>query len=286
MRMFWLAICVLALVVAIVAWRNNVSGGSQVPPPTPVAMQTNGSVGSDAGVPVNSDINRASLDAGNNTAQPSSAALRQPPAQPTAAPSPTPDQQALADDLMTSADRGSGDEDIGDALDDGSVPAPGNHDEGSGGGAGSTPASPAKIDGKYIVAGEGTADAPYEITWDLLILASQTYQPRQGKTDIPPQVAAVNGKRIKIAGYYAVPIASTDPKEVLFMLNMWDGCCIGVPPSPYDAIEVRLKEPLGTGKQYVSYGTLTGTLSVDPYVQNGWLLGMYVMQDGELEAGM
>ena len=28
----------------------------------------------------------------------------------------------------------------------------------------------------------------------------------------------------------------------LMMLNQWDGCCIGVPPTPYDAIEVKLKE--------------------------------------------
>ena len=119
------------------------------------------------------------------------------------------------------------------------------------------------------------------------MLASQTYQPRQGKTDIPPQVKAVDKHRIKIAGYFAFPVASTDPKEVLFMLNMWDGCCIGVPPSPYDAIEVRLKEPMANArKQFTNYGTLTGTLKVDPYVQNGWLLGMYVMEDGAIEAGM
>ena len=294
MRTFWLAICILALVVAVLAWRSAVSGGAQVSPPT-VTMQSNaGNGGRDAGVPVNSNVKSgAAIDAGSN-AQPSSAALRQPPSAPVAAPSPTPDEQALADELVKSADRtgGSDGDDIGDALDDDMPALPGNHDdagednEGGAAAAPIAPAGPAKIDGTYIIAGEGTAEAPYEITWDLLILASQTYQPRQGKTDIPPQVAAVNGKRIRIAGYFAVPIASTDPKEVLFMLNMWDGCCIGVPPSPYDAIEVRLKEPLGGGKQFVNYATLTGTLMVDPYVQNGWLLGMYVMQDGELELEM
>ena len=29
--------------------------------------------------------------------------------------------------------------------------------------------------------------------------------------------------------------------EALVMLNQWDGCCIGVPPTPYDAVEVRLR---------------------------------------------
>jgi hypothetical protein len=143
------------------------------------------------------------------------------------------------------------------------------------------------VDGKYIVAGSGAADDPYQITWDLLMLTAQTYQPRLGSTTIPPQVQAMDGAHIKIAGYFAVPMASTDAREVLVMLNMWDGCCIGLPPSPCDAIEVRLKEPLpGSGKQYINYGTLTGTLQVDPFVQNGWLLGMYLVEDGELEVGM
>jgi hypothetical protein len=141
------------------------------------------------------------------------------------------------------------------------------------------------VDGEYILAGAGTAADPFVITWDLLLLASQTYVPREGRTEMPPQVQAIDGSHIKIEGYFAFPLASTDPREVLFMLNQWDGCCIGVPPSPYDAIEVRLKESMGDGrKMYVSYGTLTGTLKVDPYVQDGWLLGIYVMHDGVIDS--
>jgi hypothetical protein len=143
------------------------------------------------------------------------------------------------------------------------------------------PANP--VDGAYILGGSGTADDPYQITWDLLLLAAQTYVPREGRTDMPPRVQAMDGAHIKIEGYFAFPLASTDSREVLFMLNMWDGCCIGVPPSPYDAIEVRLKEPMGSGgKQFVNYGTLTGVLKVDPFVQDGWLLGIYLMQEGSI----
>lgn len=297
MRMFWIVIGVLAVIAAVVFWRSESSGSKRdaatinasrdgtAPPATPSI---------DANRPRDaqpSDAATASPDAlADRAVAPAAPSLRNPANAATAAPgSPAPapakpTEQNLADELMASADQNQ-DENIDEVLGEDMPMAPGNHDEGDVGGAPGALSGPL-VDGKYIVAGDGSAEAPFEITWDLLVLASQTYQPRQGRTELPPQVQAVNGKRIKLAGYFAVPIASTDPKEVLFMLNMWDGCCIGIPPSPYDAVEVRLKEPLGGGKQFVNYATLTGTLVVDPYVQNGWLLGMYVMSDGELEIGM
>src|SRR5688572_28222316 len=121
MRVFWLAICVLALVVAIVSWRSAVSS-TVPPPPGPVVVQSGGDVGRDAGMPVNAGggESASSIDSGGS-AQPSSATLRQPPTAPVQAPSasPTPDQQALANELMDSAERdGAGNEDIDDALGD------------------------------------------------------------------------------------------------------------------------------------------------------------------------
>lgn len=292
MRMFWIAIGVLAIIAVIVVWRGESSGssrdrgsgiavqGSGAPSPSIAVEQSNRTTSPSAARGAGSPA--VSPDAAVDLAvAPGNNALRAPGTAKADAPGldVQTDEQDLADELMDSAEQNQN-EDIDDALDDGTVPMPGNEDAGVAEWDGEI------VDGKYIVAGEGTAENPYEVTWDLLVLAAQTYQPRQGRTDIPPQVDAVNGKHIKIAGYFTIPIASDDPKEVLFMLNMWDGCCIGMPPSPYDAIEVRLKEPMGDGNQFVNYATLTGTLSVDPYVQNGWLLGMYVMTDGKLDIGM
>jgi hypothetical protein len=289
MRTFWIAILLLAAAVAVIAWMSRAEDSRRAS--TVALNNTDATTGSAPpanqaiAVPTQRDGKAAMAEASPQT---TAGALRAPTTTPVAAPgsetSNTSDAGALADDLMQSADE-TQDDDLAEALDDGSVPAPGNHDESEVSGE-EGDAAPATIDGKYILSGDGSPEQPFEITWDLLILASQTYQPRQGKTDLPPQVQAMNGMHIKIAGYFAIPIASTDPKEVLFMLNMWDGCCIGVPPSPYDAIEVRLREPLSGKKQFVNYGTLTGTLKVDPYVQNGWLLGMYLMEDGTLDIGL
>lgn len=282
MRTFWIAICVLAIVAVVVAWRSE--SGSNRDRRSSVASQGSGAPSPSINVEP-SNRSKAGSGAGVSAADPvivsNSHALRAPGAAKPDAPGLDAEsgEQDLADELMASADRNQ-DEDIDDALDDGTVPMPGGNEP-----DGAEWTGPI-VDGKYIVAGEGTPESPYEVTWDLLVLAAQTYQPRQGRTGIPPQVNAVNGKHIRIEGYFTIPIASDDPKEVLFMLNMWDGCCIGMPPSPYDAIEVRLKQPMGGGNQFVNYATLTGTLTVDPYVQNGWLLGMYVMTDGKLDIGM
>lgn len=143
------------------------------------------------------------------------------------------------------------------------------------------------VDGKYVVRGSGTKEDPYQINWDLLVSASDTYQPRLGMTELPERIKMLDGKHIKIAGYLAFPLATMEAKEVLVMLNMWDGCCIGVPPSPYDAIEVKLKKPMAmTNQRFLNYGTLKGTLRVDPYLANDWLLGLYLVDDGELEYGL
>jgi hypothetical protein len=141
------------------------------------------------------------------------------------------------------------------------------------------------LDEQFVVRGSGSEEDPYEITWDLLVSCSETYQPRLGKLKIPQRVAMLNGTHVRITGYLGFPFAATEVKELLVMLNRWDGCCLGVPPSPYDGIEVRLARPFATrggGHMIFNYGTIKGRLMVDPYLINEWLVGLYLMEDAEL----
>jgi hypothetical protein len=71
--------------------------------------------------------------------------------------------------------------------------------------------------------------------------------------------------------------------ECLSMMNQWDGCCIGVPPTPYDAVEVRLKDPATGSARLTSYGTVKGKFKVDPHLVGGWLVGLYVMDSAEMK---
>lgn len=143
------------------------------------------------------------------------------------------------------------------------------------------------LDGTFVIHGDGSAQRPYEITWDLLMSAAETYQPRLGMREIPKRIALLDDKHVRISGYLMFPMVTGQADELLIMLNMWDGCCIGTMPSPYDAAEVQLAEPVAGGRQqFFNYGTIEGKFSVDPYLMNDWLIGLYVIEDAKLEVGM
>ncbi len=142
-------------------------------------------------------------------------------------------------------------------------------------------------DNKYVISGEGTVEKPYRVTWDCLTSASQTYIPRLQQNNIPQRVAMLDGKWIRIEGYLAFPLMLQESSEILAMLNQWDGCCIGVPPTPYDAIEVKLAIPVKPGRRHTyNFGTITGKFKVDPYLVENWLVGLYQLETASLQTDM
>lgn len=138
------------------------------------------------------------------------------------------------------------------------------------------------LDERFPIRGSGTQEDPYEVSWELLVSASETYQPRLGKTRLPERIAMLHGKHVRVTGYVAFPIMAMEQNELLSMRNMWDGCCIGTPPTPYDAIEVRLQKAATGQDRFTAFGSLEGLFKVDPYVKGNWLLGLYLMEDAKL----
>ena len=57
----------------------------------------------------------------------------------------------------------------------------------------------------------------------------------------------------------------------------------GVPPTPYDAIEVKLKSAAKGDDRLRVSGSVTGILRVDPYLVKDWLVSLYLMDDAELK---
>lgn len=136
------------------------------------------------------------------------------------------------------------------------------------------------IAGKYVVSGSGTEADPYEVPWDLILTARDTYRPRLGRKDIPSGLQMLDGQYLRVRGYMLLPLMGSDIRELLLMRNQWDGCCIGVPPTPYDAIEVKLTEvPTTLSRWRVNFGTVTGKFNIDPYERKDWLLSLYTMED-------
>jgi hypothetical protein len=107
-------------------------------------------------------------------------------------------------------------------------------------------------DNQWVIRGEGTPRSPYIVSWDLLTSSMDGYQPRTGSREIPQRLALLDGKRVRVEGYLAFPLVSQQTKQLLVTQNQWDGCCIGVPPTPYDAVEVTL-DPLRARRRGVPH---------------------------------
>jgi hypothetical protein len=142
------------------------------------------------------------------------------------------------------------------------------------------------VDNEFTLEGDGSEKNPYRPSWEYLYSAGDTYAPRLKKTDIPQRIALLDGQWIRVSGYTVFPLVSGKTTELLVMLNQWDGCCIGVPPTPFDAIEVGLNVAVRRGPKHgLTYGTLTGRLKVDPYLIEDWLVGLYLLEEASLEVG-
>lgn len=146
-----------------------------------------------------------------------------------------------------------------------------------------TPTKSTKND-LYTIKGQGTKEDPYRVTWELLTSAYETYRPRDDKNEIPKRITDLHEKYVRITGYLAFPQLTGEVDEALVMLNEWDGCCLGVPPQPYDSIEVRMGASITTVRgPFSPFGSVMGKLQVDPYLVNGWLVGLYLMDDATVE---
>jgi len=133
--------------------------------------------------------------------------------------------------------------------------------------------------------GRGTEREPFRIGWELLALGREAIGPG-GALDLPPALRAIENAWVEIDGHFAAPIAAETAREIMVMLNRWDGCCIGVPPTPFDCIETSLAEPLELrGRHQIRFGTVRGILRIEPFLIGDLVLGLYRMEGASLRGG-
>lgn len=135
------------------------------------------------------------------------------------------------------------------------------------------------------VQGSGTQGEPYVLSWDVLKSIEKSYKPKHGQDKLPDWLDLLDGKFVSLEGHTLVPVVATTTRELLVMQNPWDGCCIGVPPTPYDAVEVVLNHDVDFGNSAVGYGSVQGTFYLDPYIVDGWVLGLYIIEDAKYRSG-
>ncbi len=140
------------------------------------------------------------------------------------------------------------------------------------------------VEGVGVVPGSGTVQRPFVLDWEVLRSVQREFNPRQGKSEVPGWLKQLDGKRVRIEGNTLLPVVAQTTTELLVMQNPWDGCCLGVPPTPYDAIEVKLSNAQRMGNSPTSFGQVEGVFKVDPYIVSGWLLGLYMVEDAVFEA--
>jgi hypothetical protein len=136
--------------------------------------------------------------------------------------------------------------------------------------------------GRVTIPGTGTEADPYELPWGVLISAIRTYNPRLELNELPAWADALNDRHVRITGFAFLPVVASETDEILLMLNPWDGCHMGAPPTPYDSVEVMLDGPVNMGGRN-GFVTVTGRFNVDPYLIRGWLVSLYTMDDANLE---
>lgn len=185
--------------------------------------------------------------------------------------------QAATDPMLEAALAGA--EEAGDAGDAGGTVGPAFTVRGDGA---------VEVEGAGIIVGDGSPQRPYVLDWAVMRSVARDYNPKQGQEQLPDWVKQLDGKSVRVEGNTLLPVVAAAVDELLVMQNPWDGCCIGIPPTPYDAIEVKLAELTRMGNTATGYGQVEGTFKVDPYLVQGWLLGLYVIEDASFEsaAGM
>lgn len=143
------------------------------------------------------------------------------------------------------------------------------------------------IDERFVLHGDGSAEKPFEVPWELLVSVEEFFDPSKKLEKLPERVALLHGKHVQLRGFVAFPLMVPKPQELLSMLNQWDGCCIGVPPTPYDAVEVKLTSAVAGDDRFAISGTVRGVFKVEPYITRGkdisWLVGLFVMENATFQ---
>ena len=141
-----------------------------------------------------------------------------------------------------------------------------------------------EVDGRYTILGSGTELDPYRVTWELLKSAYETMDLNGPRTTPPKRLEMLNGTYVQISGYLAPPLWGQETKELLVLLNRWDGCCIGLPPTPFDCIEAQLSAPMKLGAAHtINYGTIRGKFIVEPFKAGTFLIGLYRLEEAQTD---
>ena len=138
------------------------------------------------------------------------------------------------------------------------------------------------LDQVYVVRGQGTAADPCQIGWDLLLSGAETFAPAAGKWELPERVRWLDGKQVQLKGFLTSPVRATKSDHLLLTWSALDACCLGGPPSPCQAVEVKLQTPLTLERHVLIGVTVEGTFKLETRLQGGLGLSLYRLNDARV----
>ena len=138
------------------------------------------------------------------------------------------------------------------------------------------------LDQVYVVRGQGTAADPCLIGWDLLLSGAETFAPAAGKWELPERVRWLDGKQVQLKGFLTSPVRATKSDHLLLTWSALDACCLGGPPAPCQAVEVKLQTPLTLERHVLIGVTVEGTFKLETRLQGGLGLSLYRLNDARV----
>ncbi len=138
------------------------------------------------------------------------------------------------------------------------------------------------LDQVYVVRGQGTAADPCLIGWDLLLSGAERFAPGAGKWEVPERVRLLDGKQLQIKGFLTSPVRATKSDHLLLTWSALDACCLGGPPSPCQAVEVKLQTPLTLERHVLIGVTVEGAFKLETRLQGGLGLSLYRLDNARV----
>lgn len=96
---------------------------------------------------------------------------------------------------------------------------------------------------------------------------------------VPDEVQALDGQWVTMTGNLLIPWVEQKVTQFVLAKNPWDGCCLGIPPGPYDSVSVRLLEGSYLKDRYSSVQTFSGRFRVELERSEGYVTGLYKLVD-------
>lgn len=134
-----------------------------------------------------------------------------------------------------------------------------------------------------ITAGEGTADRPYTLAWDLLLSAQSSIDSAAETSELPARIKYLDGKEVIVMGFTVKSIVNGPSSDFVLNDRQMDNCPLCVARSVFATIQVKLKTPENIERGALHVFTVRGRFKAAPVVDEGArLYGVYSIENGEI----